>query len=140
MSGPVSYLQPGSPAADKIEVEMKLDGPEHPRPAGVGAALRPPWAAAPSAVALGAALGQARAMKREAGRADRPRSGPYPAAISYAARVLATISPAMVVRWRWRWGTGSRHCITLTLIERSLVCQAPGQVLKVNYYLIQSFL
>lgn len=72
MSGPVSYLQPGSPAADKIEVEMKLDGPEQPRRAGVGAALRPPWAAAPSAVALGAALGQAGAMKREAGRADRP--------------------------------------------------------------------
>lgn len=71
MSGPVSYLQPGSPAADKIEVEMKLDGPESPRRAGVGAALRPPWAAAPSAVALGAALGRARAMKREAGRADR---------------------------------------------------------------------
>lgn len=72
MSGPVSYLQPGSPAADKIEVEMKLDGPEQPRRAGEGAALRPPWAAAPSAVALGAALGRAGAMKREAGRADRP--------------------------------------------------------------------
>lgn len=30
--------------------------------------------------------------------------------------------------------------ITLTLIECSLVCQAPGQVLKVNYCLIQPFL
>lgn len=76
MSGPVSYLQPGSPVADKIEVEMKLDGPEHPRLAEVGAELRPPWAAAPSAVALGAALGPAGAMKREAGRADRPARAP----------------------------------------------------------------
>lgn len=44
-------------------------------PGWVGVALRSPWAAEPSAVALGAALGPARAMEREAGRADRPARG-----------------------------------------------------------------
>lgn len=72
----------------------------------MGVALSPPWAAEPSAVALGAALGQARALEREAGRADRARSGPWPAATSYAVLVLATISPVMVVGWSWRRGAG----------------------------------
>lgn len=110
---------------------MKLDGPEPPRRAGVGVALRPPWAAAPSAVALGAALGRARAMKGEEGRADRPArawsQGPSPNAVP----ILATFSPSNGSGKEMELGVGCRH---------SLVCQAPGQVLKVSYCLIQPFL
>lgn len=62
MSGPVSYLLPGSPAADKIEVEMKLDALGGSAPHGVGVALSA-RAAASSLAALGAALGQAGGMR-----------------------------------------------------------------------------
>lgn len=48
----------------------------------MGVALRLSWAVEPSAVALGAALGRVRALEREAGKADRVRSGPWPAATS----------------------------------------------------------
>lgn len=48
----------------------------------MGMALRLSWTVEPSAIALGAALGRARALEREAGRADRVRSGPWPAATS----------------------------------------------------------
>lgn len=48
----------------------------------MGVALRLSWAVEPSAVALGAALGRARTLEREEGRADRVRSGPWPAATS----------------------------------------------------------
>ena len=68
MSGPASYLPPGSPAADKIEVEMKLDAREDPRDdRGGGGGSAPPRAEAVSVSALGAALGRAGGMGRRGG-------------------------------------------------------------------------
>lgn len=76
VSGPAAYLLHSSPAADKIEVEMKLDAQEDPRSGGGGV---PPQAAAPSAAALGAALGQAGGMELGVGREGRtPSQRPLP--------------------------------------------------------------
>ena len=83
MSGPASYLPPGSPAADKIEVEMKLDAREHPRDdRGGGGGSAPARAEAVSVSALGAALGRAGGMGRRGGdggaHPPKPSSPPVP--------------------------------------------------------------
>lgn len=76
-AGRVSYLLPRSPAADRIEVEMKLDAQEDPRPTGWGWCSTPGAKLLPALPPLALPLARQEGWGRGAGvGGGAPRGGP----------------------------------------------------------------